>query len=114
MLAICHTASRQAVLIECFADVIVGGLDLPVALGLIHIRKLSKQAMHHDAPHQTRGAARCMCMQVLSHMLHQHELETVFGNVARLYSRAVSDAFLQLPPQVCSVRKCNAMSGKER
>ena len=33
-------------------------------------------------------------------MLHPQELETVFGNVSKLYSRAVADAFEQLVPQV--------------
>ncbi|KAK9791149.1 hypothetical protein WJX73_003285 [Symbiochloris irregularis] len=37
--------------------------------------------------------------QVLSTMLHPRELETVFGDVTKLYSRAVCDAFTQLPSQ---------------
>lgn len=41
-------------------------------------------------------------MQVLSTTLQQQELETVFGNVARLYSTAIAEAFMQLPNQVSS------------
>ena len=33
-------------------------------------------------------------------MLHQEELQVVFGNVAKLYGRAIAEAFLQLPAQV--------------
>ena len=44
--------------------------------------------------------SRQNAVQVLSTMLHPKELETVFGDVTKLYSKSVSDAFAQLAPQV--------------
>lgn len=39
-------------------------------------------------------------------MLHPKELETVFGDVTKLYSKSASDAFAQLAPQASTTSSC--------